>query len=311
MIYIKLTGGLGNQMFQYAAARWVKEVTGQEICLDYSDFSDYNNNHNATFENTLSNLNIRYASVIKHPSEFKNAVPELAKEYYKLYHKLNLVGSIFFFEGRIFIERMKQNEWNKEGLIFARDTYIPIYPENINVPNIVMSGFFQSAKYFPEQKKILQEEFKIIKPLSQENRKWIDIIQNSNSVCVHIRRGDYTKKGRLHCTESYYLRCVQEMKKRVSNPQFFVFSDDIKWVKENIVFDADDVWYVDENNDSCDEIRLMSSCSHFVISNSSFGWWAQYLSNNANKVVIAPRPWMRRIPTDIYLDNWVTIPVCS
>lgn len=309
MIYIKLTGGLGNQMFQYAAARWVQNITGQEICLDYSDYDDYSKNHNATFENTLKNFPIKYAKVIKDKNEFRNDVGPLAKEYYKLYKRLAAVNHILFFEGRIFVERKYQNDWNKRGLFFARDGYIPLFPENLKEKNAVMSGFFQSEKYFPHMREELREEFTVMRSISDANQRWIEKILNAESVCVHIRRGDYAQKGRMHCTLEYYKEAVNLIQKKKPAAEFFVFSDDIKWVKENVDFGEQEINYIEENNDSIDEIRLMYHCKHFVLSNSTFSWWAQYLSANEEKIVVAPRPWFRRIPTDIYSDEWIMLPV--
>lgn len=309
MIYIKLTGGLGNQMFQYAAARWVQNITGQEICLDYSDYDDYSKNHNATFENTLKNFPIKYAKVIKDKSEFMDDAGTLAKDYYKLYKKLAVVSRTLFFEGRIFVERKYQNDWNKKGLFFARDGYIPLFPENLKENNAVMSGFFQSEKYFPHMREELREEFTVKRAISEANQRWIDKILDAESVCVHIRRGDYAQKGRLHCTLEYYKEAVNFIHKKRPDAIFFVFSDDMKWVKENIDFDVRNINYIEENNDCIDEMRLMYHCKNFVLSNSSFSWWAQYLSTSDQRIIVAPRPWFRRIPTDVYLSEWTTLSV--
>lgn len=309
MIYIKLTGGLGNQMFQYAAARWVQEITKQKLCLDYSDLLDYENNHNATFENTLMKLNSRFDLVIKNKEEFLQQTGKFGEEYYKKYRYLSWVSRIGLFEKRIFVERKNQNEWNKRGFFFARDGYIPIFPENNKSENIVMSGFFQSVKYFPGMKDFLLQELCSLMPISENNQKWIERFVDTNSVCLHIRRGDFTKKGRQHCTINYYIKAIREMQKIIADPVFFVFSDDIGWVEKNLIVDNVELIYVNEENDSVSELGIMKNCKHFIISNSTFSWWAQYLAVNESKVVIAPRPWMRRIPTDIYLEDWITMPV--
>lgn len=95
---------------------------------------------------------------------------------------------------------------------------------------------------------------------------------------------------------------------KVKNPHFFVFSDDLNWVKENLKTNVN-ITFVDSHNDSCNELNIMKHCKNFIISNSTFSWWAQYLSDNLGKVVVAPRPWLRKIPSDIYMENWITIPV--
>jgi hypothetical protein len=193
--------------------------------------------------------------------------------------------------------------------VFARDGYVPIYPEIIKSKDVVVSGFFQSTKYFPELRNELIKDFQLKEDISEDNKQWIHQFENSQSVCFHIRRGDYAVENRAHCTLSYYRRAMVEIEKRVSNPHFFVFSDDLEWVKNNIDFGSRNITYVNSNNDSCNELNIMKHCKHFVLSNSTFSWWAQYLSESEKKVVIAPRPWLRRIPSDIYMENWVTLSV--
>ena len=136
-------------------------------------------------------------------------------------------------------------------------------------------------------------------------------MKSTNSVCVHIRRGDYTYlKNYQVCSIAYYLKAMEIMKGKIKEPKFYIFSDDIEWVKKNIDFDVD-VTYIDKNNTSYEELRLMYSCKHFIISNSSFSWWAQYLSTNKNKVVISPNIWYqnKNQPQDMILDYFTTIDV--
>lgn len=307
MIYVKLSGGLGNQLFQYAAGRWVQSVTQQELCLDYSDFENYALNHNATYDNTLGMLNIKTDGVLFDKREFENAVGDLSSKYRIISKLLKISNLLFQFEGRIFLERKYQFSLNRKGLIFARDAFIPIYPEAIKTVNVIMSGFFQSTKYFPQFRNILRKELSLKHNISELNQKWINEIEASNSVCLHIRRGDYVLKNRMHCTIDYYRRAIDYIKKSEEKASFFVFSDDIEWAKDT--FKIDGFRFVDANNDSCNELNLMKRCRHFIMSNSTFSWWAQYLSEREDGFVIAPRPWFRRIPTDIYLDNWITLPV--
>ena len=144
-----------------------------------------------------------------------------------------------------------------------------------------------------------------------ENEKLYKKITESESVCVTIRRGDYlndTFRNDFYlCTPKYFIEAMRIMKSRVPNAKFFIFSDEPEWCKENIPFPfeceyesgIDPVW---------EKFRLMYSCKHFIISNSTFSWWAQYLSRNKNKVVIAPNKWRNGSYTwDIYKDqNWLT-----
>lgn len=307
MIYVKMSGGLGNQMFQYAVARWVQCVTKQKLCLDYSDYGSYELNHNATFQSTMGKLCLSYDEVIYTKDDFLRKCT-IAPLYKKWYVRFSLISRILFFEGRMGFERLLQPKLNRLGLIFSRDGFVPIYPEIIHAQDIVLSGFFQSPKYFSHLRSILLKEFCLSEEISEENKIWINIFQNCNSVCLHIRRGDYALKNRMHCTISYYQKAIEKMLIKVKNPHFFVFSDDLNWVKENLKTNVN-ITFVDSHNDSCNELNIMKHCKNFIISNSTFSWWAQYLSDNLGKVVVAPRPWLRKIPSDIYMENWITIPV--
>ena len=141
----------------------------------------------------------------------------------------------------------------------------------------------------------------------------IQQIENSNSVCVHIRRGDYIGSSFDICTEAYYQKGMDIIASKVENPTFYIFSnssEDLQWIKENYHFSYDLV-YVDLNNCDYEELRLMYTCKHFIISNSTFSWWGAYLSTNEEKVVIAPSKWNQdyKVVEDLYLDHWIKVGV--
>lgn len=100
---------------------------------------------------------------------------------------------------------------------------------------------------------------------------------------VHIRRGDYVKLGLVVCDIHYYERCMQKMMDIVKNPTFFIFSDDISWVKTNLKFKGSELIFIDNNNSSPEDMRLLYSCNHFIMSNSTFSWWGAYLGKYPNK----------------------------
>ena len=106
------------------------------------------------------------------------------------------------------------------------------------------------------------------------------------------------------------MKFIDIMKEKVKNPVFYIFSDDIEWVKENIDFKTE-VKYITGNNKNYEELRLMYTCKHFIISNSSFSWWAQYLTDNKNRITSAPSKWFRNQnqKVDIYEDDWILIEV--
>ncbi len=175
-----------------------------------------------------------------------------------------------------------------------------------------MDGFWQSEKFFSDIKDILKKELEPKKKLTESNKELYEIINDTESVCITIRRGDYIsnekfKKIYYICDENYFYRGVNKIKELVKNPTLIVFSDDVEWAKENLDFGVK-TYYETGKDDACEKIRLMSACKHFVISNSSFSWWAQYLSNNENKIVIAPKNWYTNGDNgDIYQDFWTLI----
>ncbi|MEI6553564.1 MAG: alpha-1,2-fucosyltransferase, partial [bacterium] len=119
----------------------------------------------------------------------------------------------------------------------------------------------------------------------------------SNSISIHIRRGDYISNQEANnfhgsCSIDYYTEAINIIKGKVSNPIFFVFSDDIAWVKENLKSDIVATWVSEYNLDNTEDLLLMSFCKHQIIANSSFSWWGAYLNRNINKIVIAPKKWI-------------------
>ena len=176
-----------------------------------------------------------------------------------------------------------------------------------------ISEFYQSEEFFRPIKEQIIQELKIKTAPSEENEKLISKISRENSVCVHIRLGDYLLpewKMLQVCDEQYYYRGIDYMLKNVENPTFYIFSntsEDIDYLRKNYHFPCE-VTYVNLNNPDYEELRLMYNCKHFVISNSTFSWWAQYLCENENKIVIAPKKWsVDDKKKDIYQKNWIRI----
>lgn len=192
------------------------------------------------------------------------------------------------------------------------------YDENLfNLqPNTYIEGFFQSEKYFEKIKDIIRSDFCFAKEANQINKDVLAKIETTNSVSLHVRRGDYVSKKRYqnlyaNCTLEYYRCAVEYIATKHDNPTLFIFSDDINWAKENLKLPFECVYVSHNTNaDSYEDMRLMSSCKHNVIANSSFSWWGAWLNNNPQKIVIAPKKWFNDkniIQTDIIPDSWIQI----
>ncbi len=280
MIELVITGGLGNQMFQYACARNIQLEKNEEKLLI----------------NTYLYRKDTYGR--RYSLDSCNISNDVETVEYKAYG-FKLVGGIANIA---------------ENIVYSIAKYFGVYMwksrkyRNLDCvgDKVVLYGYFQSEKYFIHNADKIKKELKISKAISTTNCEWLNRIQNVNAVCLHIRRGDYLREGMVVCDKNYYLSAIDYMKEHVQNPVFFIFSDDMSWVKEN--YSDESFVFVDNNNPDYEELRLMYNCKHFILSNSSFSWWAQYLSDNDEKIVIAPSKWMPGDPFyDIYMDNWIII----
>lgn len=291
MIITKLIGGLGNQMFQYAAGRRAAYVNNTALKLD---ISGYENQVGITpREYMLHIFNIK--------EDFATE-----KEINKLKKRINFI----------------QKKLNKIHPVFANQTYIKDKGYNfdsdiLNISdNSYLEGYWGSEKYFKDSEEIIRKDFTFKNKPDVVNKKMITRIKNCESVSIHIRRGDYVRDKKTHdfhgvCGLDYYRRALEYMTRKVKKPYFFVFSDDIKWAKQNLILKYSCV-YVDHNIGKKDyeDMRLMSMCEHNIIANSSFSWWGAWLNNNPNKIVIAPKKWFanRAINTkDLIPNTWIQI----
>lgn len=282
-IIVKLNGGLGNQMFQWALARSVEKQTGINTFLDLSFFKK---KYARPYELNLFKLNA-------------TAVQDFSTKL-----KLDIIWK--------FRKKLAGKEFLGLNLYSEQHFH---YDEKIKdiKPNTYIEGFFQSEKYFENVKEELLSDFEFVNSPDEENQKIIDQINSTNSVSLHIRRGDYVQKKRYQdvyatCSLDYYKKGVELIAERFENPTLFLFSDDIEWVKENLNLPYKCV-YVSHNTGakSYEDMRLMSLCKHNVIANSSFSWWAAWLNKNPEKIVIAPQKWFKDEninQSDVIPETW-------
>ncbi len=181
--------------------------------------------------------------------------------------------------------------------------------------NTYLDGYWQSEKYFKNIDANIRSDFTFKKPFSKSNLKVASYISNSNAISLHVRRGDYVsnmKTNSVHgvCSINYYRDAIKYISSHVNKPVFFIFSDDITWVKNNLVIGAECV-YVDHNSgaDSYNDMRLMSLCKHHIIANSSFSWWGAWLGQNINKIVVAPKKWFAKNKStgDLLPTDWLKL----
>lgn len=281
MITVRLNGGLGNQMFQYATAKALATNHQTELALDITEFNKYE----------LRNFEL---------DKFKIRALIVNKNYFikKLLKKLNLI-------------KILPNYYLEHSLM---------YDDKLNTcgDNMYLEGYFQSEKYFKSIRDELLKEFVIKCDLSIYTLEIKNLIQNTeNSISLHIRRGDYVLNNQTNnthgtCSLEYYGKAIEYIKNQIGKLKIFVFSDDVLWAKENLKYE--NVYFVekDKNRIPHEDIYLMSLCNHNIIANSSFSWWGAWLNQNKNKVVIAPKRWfvddkLYHQSTDIVPNKWIKI----
>jgi len=307
MIHLHINSGLGNQLFMYAFARRISlEHDGEEIIID--SFA----NHFVklyTVWREAHHYKKSFASVLK---TWNNATDTLALRHFKLFDGVSLIQRSSFYSSIIqlplilqkFLVQMKFirsgyefdyanmiNRLNAKGRFIFPDAYEYDYTSKAKNKHILMQA--QSEKYFKPFSTQIKQELKVVTPPSKENQRLIEEIQGCNSVMVHFRLTSVWQAG----TDTYYKRAMDYIAERVENPVFFIFSDKIEYIKENINFDYN-VRFVDINNKegnvataAHEDLRLMYSCKHAIIAISTFSWWGSYLIDNPDKIVIAPDKW--------------------
>ena len=202
-----------------------------------------------------------------------------------------------------------------QGLYYIRDYYQAPPVIESTASNKYVWGLFQHVSILDGIEEELRKRFQIKTKASDANKRILEDIKSCNSVCVHIRRGDYLSKpfvNKLHiCDEQYYVEAVRQASEQIEKPVFFCFSNDhesIEWIKQNYSFPEVDIRYVDLNNPDYEELRLMMACRHFIISNSTFSWWAAVLSDESpRKRVWAPKIWIRGTSISLNKKSWTAL----
>jgi len=285
MIVVKLIGGLGNQLFQYAIGRQISLYHEVKLKVDIGDLLDRTPRKNFTFRDfELEHFNCKIETITR---------TELL--FFKWIHwLLSKIGLNNFY--------WKETNFNYDDRFLSS-----------SCKSMYLEGFWQSEKYFSSIRHIILNDLKIIKGLSEYTQLWELRIKESTSISVHIRRGDYIyniSANEFHgiCSLEYYYNCIKIINAKFKNCSFFFFSDDIEWVK--IKFSNLENAHFITSNSNKEDLYLMSLCKHNIIANSSFSWWGAWLNTNENKLVFAPKKWFNddSIDTsDLIPNSWKRI----
>lgn len=305
-------GRLGNQMFQYATMRAIQEqcYKDEKINFNFSKVRKLGKKEDG-FDNQLNLFSLNYDKIEFDEKIKINLIQKIIFLCYFISYKIiKIFSNVSNYEkNKEKFEKKLQKFYNKNGLYLYTYGYYDF--KKSNNKNKLFVGYYESSKYFNCIKEKIIKEFTPKKERLEKNKKLYNIIENTNSVCISIRRGDFLSKEHKEdcfvCDNQYFKNAIKEIARHVKNPKFIVFSDDIKWVKENMKF-INNCEYEDGTDPVWEKLRLMYSCKHFIISNSTFSWWAQYLSRNNNKIVIAPKRWRNNsYNNDIYEEKWILI----
>ncbi len=295
MIIVKLTGGLGNQLFQYAFARHLSIKHKVEIKFDVRELNiESVQDKKVTRDFGLIHFNIKSSTA----SELE-LIPYQISKFVKFIHLFCLSIGL----------KLKKN--------YVRELHFNFYKKALNAPeNCYLDGYWQSEKYFEDCRTELLHDFSFVSELSSETKKIAEEIKAQNAVSIHVRRGDYISVPEnqslyVSCDEQYYMSAMKKMVENQKELDFYVFSDEPEWFKANIKTD-NKIHFVTHNSgkNSFQDLYLMSLCKHNIIANSSFSWWGAWLNRNVNKIVIAPKKWFKndsKNTSDLIPKSWIQI----
>lgn len=292
MKIVKIWGGLGNQMFQYALYLKLCEIYS-DVKLDITAFRTYALHNGFELERVF----------------------EIEKNYANK-EEINLVSRFIpnYQLSRIVRKILK----NKKTEIFEKSNYyVREILENRDKIDFYLEGYWQNYNYFNDIRNLVLRIFTFKNIIDDKNIEILKKIESENSVSLHIRGGDYLTNKKSNnayggiCTKEYYQRAINYIRENIADANFYVFSNDFEWVKENLEMDGLFTlinWNFGEKSyiDMC----LMSKCKYNIIANSSFSWWGAWLNQNTNKIVISPKYWKNtdlKYTEGLIPENWIKL----
>ncbi len=282
MITLRMWGGLGNQLFIYALYEKFKSM-GKEVEV-FIDRNYYSTQSNSNLIYQLPMLSI-YPQVRTNSAFIQNTLSS-SKILYKVLRKTCQ---------RLFFEK-KHGEYD---------------PNILEIDDKVLSGYFQTEKYFTDIEEVLREKIKFKGKDDERVAKMVKEMKSCESVSVHMRLKDYQDLKSTYgsiCTKEYYKKAFEYINNQVSAPRFFLFSDDID--QAMTLFEGMRCIPVNmnKNEKSYLDMYLMSQCKYNIIANSSFSWWGAWLNSYTDKIVVAPRRWINTSDTpDICPSEWIRL----
>lgn len=281
MITTHISGGLGNQFFQYSTGRALAYKLNLPLKLDLRVYSDPHYLREYVLDKFSIDAKVSLSPMLDY------------------LHYMESRWIPFFSKQRVFGE--EKLSYDPDLLMQPDDTYL--------------LGHWQSEKYFLSIKEKIKQELSYKYDIGAEYSRYKSLINSSNSVSLHIRRGDYVSDATTNsvhgiCTLQYYYHALDIISTKLSKPHIFVFSDDLNWAKSNCKFKTKTTFVEIEKSDSNQEIEIMKLCKHSIIANSSYSWWGAWLNEYKGKIVIAPDKWFNDQSldtTDLIPKRWLKV----
>ena len=293
MIIIRLKGGLGNQMFQYAFASILAQKKEVALKIDSQFFE---------ISNKVEGITKRDFEL----SVFNNKYQEVSTKELRAFNKLSFLDKL---KRKLGLNYSKK--YNENSVLFQEDDY------KLNTP-VYLNGYFQSYKYYLGYENFVKDLFNFsVDSLDDQNKSLLVNINQGNTISIHVRRGDYVSVPSIKnvhglCDFEYYMSAINLMTSQVVGATLIFFSDDSEWVKKTFTHLPHNKIISDYNKgvNSWKDMFLMSKCTHNIIANSSFSWWAAWLNLNPDKKVIAPKKWFtdtNRNTNDLIPLEWIQL----
>lgn len=288
-------GGLGNQMFQYAAGRQLSSLHNSQLKLDISMLE-------ANGISTPREYELKHLSITAEIATFAE-IDSLRRQGESFVLRILSAGSQLV--GR---KRPLPGDYREPH--FNYDSNFSATPDDC-----YLDGYWQSERYFAAVAGEIRKEFTVCDPIEGRNLELAIRIEETESVSLHVRRGDFVtnpETASFHgiCGLEYYDHAIKRISDAVNHPEFFVFSDDPNWVQDNLKIPFPTTIITHNGYHGHEDLRLMSLCRYNIIANSSFSWWGGWLNRNPDKIIVAPSRWFTNpeIDTrDLLPESWLRI----
>lgn len=296
MIIVNISGGLGNQMFQYAFGKVISIEMNKVVHFSIDSLSSYDSIRRFDLEDAFKLIVTR-------------AHPQDISEVLNSWRSLPRIRRI--------LARLDNNFLRGPHFFTEKNIHLSNPATSIGQSNAYLHGYWQSEDFFSAHKSIIREAFQFRSGASIENQKIMMSIRLGLSIGMHVRRGDYVTNSKTNAMHGvldvkYYFSAIASLRQRLPTARIFIFTDDPDWVCTHMLDKIENSECVNINSgrNSFRDMQLMAMCDHNIVANSSFSWWSAWLNSNPQKIVIAPQRWFsNQLLSDTFLvpSEWERI----